>query len=144
MKQALSNNRILHTWSNKIAWKKMWADNIAVRGVSYGHCFIIIGYDDDSWVFIVQNSYWSDFEDKGYFYIKYEDIDILFTCYTFEVDQKNILLYKQKIMEKLSPEESEAFELWIWNWLDWENSASRKDVAKMILRWLKKLKNNEI
>ena len=142
MKQALSNNRILHTWSNKIAWKKMWADNIAVRGTSYGHCFIIIGYDDDSWVFIVQNSYWSDFEDKGYFYIKYEDIDILFTCYTFEVDQKNILLYKQKIMENIKLEwAKKAFENWFWNGLNWDKPLTREEGASMVERLYEKLSN---
>jgi len=141
MKQSLSNRQIIYTWSNQIARKKMLDDNIVVKWESYWHCFIIVGYDDDKWYFICQNSYWNEKYDKWYFYLKYEDISLLFTCYAFEVKQEKILSYKEKIMSNIKNEAAKtAFENGFWNWLNWDKPASREEVAIMCQRVFEKLK----
>jgi C1A family cysteine protease len=43
----------------------------AKDGVEGGHAVLAVGYDDKETVFIVRNSWGSDVQDKGYFYIPY-------------------------------------------------------------------------
>jgi len=44
-----------------------------------GHAVVIVGWNDFG--FIVQNSWGDDWGDKGFFYITYDDIDIIYDAY---------------------------------------------------------------
>jgi C1A family cysteine protease len=47
IKNALIKQMLIQTGSNKIDWKLTWKNNnIAVPGESYGHAFMLEGYDD--------------------------------------------------------------------------------------------------
>lgn len=90
IKSAIANDRPVVCGSNKINRKLTFpAPYIAVRWDSYWHCFFISWYDDEKQVLICENSYWILF-DKGRFYIKYSDIDILFPSkFAIYIDDTN-------------------------------------------------------
>ena len=81
LKKALQVSPI-YTGSKSINFKETYKTGIAVRGDWYGHCFDILRYDEGKW-FFSQNSY----TDKQKFWIKEQDIDILFNgIYNLSID----------------------------------------------------------
>lgn len=147
IKDSIFSGKPVSVWSNKIKWSLVKkAPFTVVEWNSYWHAFIIIGYDDDKEHFILKNSYWKDEFDNWKFYLKYENIDLLFDSKYSLIDSPDLILqYNKKIMSEINIEKAkEAFELWIWNWKDATKPASREEVATMILRGLEKLKNWEI
>lgn len=47
------------------------------------HCVTIIGYDDDTQKFKVQNSWGINVQDKGYFYVPYNNVQVFKELYSF-------------------------------------------------------------
>lgn len=78
----LAEKRVLYTGSSKINWKKTRdsTDKYAVLTDSWAwHIFAITGYWK-KWL-VCLNSYWPDYMDWWYFYIKRDDIGCLFSVY---------------------------------------------------------------
>lgn len=147
IKDSIFNKSPVSVWSNKIKWSAVKvAPFTVIEGNSYWHAFLIIWYDDDKKVFICKNSYGKDKYDNGRFYLKYEDIGLLFNSKYSLVDTVDpIVSHKEKIKSEINIEKAkEAFDLWIWNWKDPKKEPTREEVATMVLRWLEKLKNWEI
>lgn len=85
------------------------------------------------------NSYW---EGNGYVNFPKELYSTTYTKYA--IIPKNgynlDLIYKKTIMEKIKLESAKkAFELGIWNGLEWEKPVTREEAAAMIFRALEKL-----
>ena len=149
MKNSLLSKQPVVVWANKIDWKKWYKSPFIVWGNKWsGHAVLIIWYDDnyEGWCFIIKNSYWTWKYDTGKMYLKYEDFGLLFPSKYSLIDEEDIILkYKKEIMEWINIKKAEdAFELWIWNWLDATKWASREETATMILRAIEKLKNWDI
>ena len=148
MKSSIYNQRPILVWSNKVNWQDAKeSPYIATEWKSYWHAFVIIGYDDIERHLICKNSYWEDMFDWGLFYISYDSYnDILFPSKYSILDSKDeVLEYKKKIMEGINIEKAkDAFEKWLWNGKNATQSASREEVATMILTWLEKLRDGQI
>lgn len=84
----LAKKRCVYTWSMHIDRKKTRdsKDKFAVIGKGAWHIFVIVGYWK-KW-FVCQNSYWPTYMDDWYFYLYYEDLDALFSCYSM-IDYKD-------------------------------------------------------
>lgn len=137
LKTSIVQNRPVLVWSNTINWTATKANwNIAVRWTWYWHRFHIIGYNDNDSHFICKNSYWPSYMDKGNFYIKYEDYDLLYnTKLSFIENPKLIDNYKKKIMEWITLDSAKiAFLLWIYNW-DKRNEETRAIMLRAI-EWM--------
>lgn len=84
VKQALASGQMVQTGSNKIDWTKTKENkNIVVAGTSYGHAFMLEGYDDDVELLACRNSYWPEANDHGRFYVRYKDFALLYSCYAY-------------------------------------------------------------
>lgn len=90
----LAEKRVLYTWSSNINWKKTRdsKDKYAVVEKWAGHIFAITGYGK-KWL-VCLNSYWPNYMDWGYFYIRWEDIGCLFSVYAL-VDHKDYRTMEQ-------------------------------------------------
>lgn len=89
----LARGRAIHTGSKKIDWKatKLNAWKIAVIWTGAAHIFAIVGYDDSKKLFICMNSRGDKWADKGFFYLRYEDYDALYTSHAlFDFDDQPI------------------------------------------------------
>lgn len=147
IKHSIFNNRPVSVWSNKIKWSIVKKPPFIVeKWDSYWHAFVIIWYDDEKELFTLKNSYWKESFDNGRFYLRYDDLNILYPSKYSLIDSVDpIIVYKKKIMEWINiPKAQEAFELGLWNWKDATKPASREEVATMILRGLEKLKEWKI
>lgn len=148
IRNSIYNQRPIVVWSNKINWKNARVSPfIATLGDSYWHGFIIIGYDDIERQLICKNSYWEEKFDWGLFYLSYDNYNqILFPSKYSLLDSKDELLeYKKQIMEWINIEKAkEAFEKGLWNGLNASQTASREEVATMVLRGLEKLRDGQI
>jgi len=79
VKLAIYNKKPVQTWSNRINRDKTKENNNrAVEWWSYGHSFFICWYSDTEELLVCENSYWKDSYKLWYFFIKYEDYDLLF------------------------------------------------------------------
>ena len=81
LKTAINKGHFLYTGSKKIDWTKTKAskDKVAVMGNWPAHIVMIGGYND-KYLFIQQSSGDTGY-DKGWMYLKWEDIDALFSVY---------------------------------------------------------------
>ncbi len=139
IKLSLYHKKPVQTGSNTISWSKTKKNNnIAVKGSSYGHSFFICWYDDEKELLKCENSYWPEEYDHWYFYIKYSDLNLLYLSKYVMTDKPNAeTLYKEKIKANIDLElAKKGFELWLWNWLNPKQSASRQEVIVMIMRAL--------
>ena len=148
IKDSLFNYRPVLVGSNNINRSETRkAPFVAIPKSSYGHAFVIIGYDDIERQLICKNSYWTEKYDGWLFYISYENYtSILFPSKYSIIDSKDeIIAYNKKIMEWINIEKAkEAFEKGLWNGKDATGTASREEVATMILRGLEKLRDGEL
>ena len=148
IKNSIFNYRPILVGTNNINWAETRkAPFIATAKGSYGHAFVIIGYDDIERQLICKNSYWTEKYDGWLFYISYENYStILFPSKYSIIDSKDeIITYKEKIMEWINiGKAKEAFEKGLWNGKDATEAASREEVATMILRGLEKLRDGEL
>lgn len=137
IKQALANNQLIFTWSSNINRKKTQYESDShiaiVEKNQAGHCFMINGYDDEKQIIICRNSFGPQYNDNGHFYLRYEDVDCLFSTYAI-TDFPNIdkvKAYKKALDESML---KEAQEQGIWNGLNWSSPATREEVVLMIMR----------
>lgn len=132
VKQALANGQLIQTWSNSIDWKKTIENNfIVVRGQSYGHAFMCEGYDDDKELLTMRNSY-GDIMDKGRFYVRYSDFDLLYSCYAYaDSESKEIRQEQQKRRLEL------VVNAWIFNGKDLDKELIRQDAVRMVAKTCK-------
>lgn len=81
IKTAIDKKHFIYTGSRKIDWKKTRAskDKVAVIGTGSPHIIMGWGYND-KYLFIQQSS-WDTGYDKGWMYLKWEDIGSLFSVY---------------------------------------------------------------
>jgi len=78
VKLAISHNKPLVVWSNRIDWKFTEKSPFIVREkASYWHAFLVTWYDDETQLLECENSYWNKFN-KWRFYIKYSDFHLLY------------------------------------------------------------------
>jgi hypothetical protein len=132
-KIALFKKMLIQTGSNKIDWRATHKNNfIIIPGESYGHAFMIEWYDDElhGGVFILRNSYWPFYGAEGRFFLRYEDFDVLFTCYSY-VDHSNsdiIRKYQSETRRKL------AIERGIWNGKRENDICTRYEAAQIAMR----------
>ena len=103
VKQAIYTRGCLPTGSNRISWAELVNTNFIVRNEtpnSPGHAFCICGWDDDSQVFIVKNSWGKVWGYDGYFEIPYSlAFNVLFTIYaTTGKDDLPALYWKKATM----------------------------------------------
>ena len=132
VKQALANGQLIQTGSNSIDWKKTIENNfIVVRGQSYGHAFMCEGYDDDKELLTMRNSY-GDIMDKGRFYVRYSDFDLLYSCYAYaDSESKEIRQEQQKRRLEL------VVNAGIFNGKDLEKELIRQDWVRMVAKTCK-------
>ncbi len=94
--------RTIVTWSMNIDWKKTKAsaDKIAVIGKWAAHLVVIVWYNRDKELLVCMNSYWPDYMDKGFFYVRYSDISSLYSMYALldKKDLRTINQWKMKIL----------------------------------------------
>lgn len=135
IKKAIVDWHPIVTWSNQLWW-----DKVCYEKASYGHCVLIIGYNE-KWL-IIKNSYWKDKYDNWTNLLPYELFDKLYQTKLALVDKPNdILNYKKQIMNNISIEEAKkAFELGYWNWQNPKGTVNREECATMIYRAIEKLK----
>ena len=135
IKQALYNKHLVVVWSNQLNWKEA----ILKPWKSYWHAILIIGWNKE-W-FIIKQSYGKERWNKWTQILPYEYLDKLyFSKYALVDNPNSILLYKQKIMDNIKLESAKkAFENWFYNWLDWDKTATREEVAAMIERVYEKI-----
>lgn len=155
VKQALIQKKMIHTWSSTIDWEKTAQNSfIAQKWPGYAHAFTLVGFDDGKEWLICKNSFWENYGVKGYFYVKYDDFKLLFSCYAYtDKDDTKIIKYEQArkdgIWNGQKPNEivsrvevaliaqrlGKTVKLeGIWNWKDWHNQATRLEIAIMMFR----------
>jgi len=126
IKEAIASGNSVQTGSKQINWTKTKKNNnIAFWWGGSGHFFSIVWYDDRKGWFICINSYWENKYDKGYFYIKYSDFDLLYSAHEV-IDKINLTpwqLKKQKIRQK---------------WREYKNQWKeyKFDSVKKVFRWM--------
>lgn len=106
VKENLARGRAIQTGSKQIDYKatKLTSDKIAVIGTWPAHLFAIVGYDDDREVLICMNSRGSKTlsMDKGFFYIRYEDIGALYTMHAlFDFDDQPVIDKAMKMRDAI-------------------------------------------
>lgn len=148
-KASIFNKRPIVVWSNKINWNYWDKAPFVLKWPSgSGHAILIIWYDDNlEWgCFIIKNSYWTEKNDWGKFYLRYVDFWLLFLWKYSLIDLPDaILTYKKNIMDNINiPMAKVGFELGLYNWLDSQKSATREETVTMILRTIEKMYNWDI
>lgn len=93
-KKNLSEWRVIYTGSSNINWKKTRdsKDKFAVIEKGAGHIVLIRGYWPKG--LVIRNSYWPNYMDDWDFYLRWEDIGALFSCYV-------LIDYKDNLRESL-------------------------------------------
>lgn len=137
MKKAIDRGCYIFTGSRLCDRTKTWKTGIFANVWSAPwHLFAIIGYDN-KW-FIAPNSFGESWGDKWYFHIPYGYKKYLFSCNAI-IDSDStwkLQAYKYELEFKKAIEEG------ITNWTDPDKPATRKEVAVMVYRWLKKALQN--
>lgn len=133
VKQALARGQLIQTGSNSIDWKKtIENDFIVVRGSSYGHAFMVEGYDDDTELLIMRNSYGNTVMSHGRFFVRYSDFDILYSCYAYaDAESKEIRNEQQKRRLEL------VVNAGIFNGKDLDKELIRQDAVLMVAKTCK-------
>jgi len=99
--QNLVNQRCIYTWSSNIDRRKTRdsSDKFAVIWPWAGHIVLIRWYWPKG--LVIRNSYWPNYMDDWDFYLRWEDLWALFSCYAL-IDAKDSLLesLKKKIIAR--------------------------------------------
>ena len=133
MKKVLASGKAIVTGVGTAEWGKVVEKHEYFRTSKWsGHIFDITGYDDNYVFsdgtrggFYVENS-WGN---RGYFWIKYSDIDVLFSQYYFDEVEKIRADRRTKNLQK-------AFEKKIWNEERPSDMATASEIRIMINRAL--------
>lgn len=104
---AIASGSPIATGTNRVNWRQTIANwNIVVKGSWYWHAFLIVWYDRTKRLFKVVNSYWPWFMEGGYFYLRYEDIWLLFNgnyaLYTDSDEIRKLNEFKDVVESKKS------------------------------------------
>lgn len=142
IKSAIANDRPVMVGSNQINRKEtLNAPYIAIRGSSYWHAFFIAWYDDEKKLLICENSYWDKF-DNWRFYIKYEDLDILFSGkFAVYIDDTNFNKLNILIKEAKIWWYKDFYDLYI-KWKTWEDKMLAMLAYQLV--FIKKVNNKEL
>jgi len=130
IKRAILRNGAIVTWSNKITWSEFDNGWIAkYRANSPWHAFRIDWWDDSKWAFRIVNSWWEGWWDGWFFWLKYSDVNLLFTCYAFHDKKDESVMLRAKAKKN-----------WIWWGERAEEIATRREcviIASRIVwkRW---------
>jgi len=181
IKKSLTYWMSVNSWTNKLSWSATRINNyIAVLWKGWWHDMNICWYDDnltlswkdwreETWFFIIENSWWNKWWDNGYYYVPYSIAEKVFfnTKISMMVDIDNTKEYARNMLNKLETEiknkslrtekqiirdnidlelAKEWFDLWIFNWLNPRESVSRQEVVVMNIRSIElvlKLLNNK-
>ena len=138
IKHSIANNRPVQVWSNQIDWKPI----IVQEGTWGGHSIHFVGYDDQTQLLKIKESYGPNKWDWWYQYLRYSDLWLLFPSKFSLIDKKDPLItnYKQKIMDGINiPAAKTAFENWFWNGLNPTQPVTREEAATMVERCFEKL-----
>lgn len=137
IKNALMIYWPLQTWTTYINWNltKFWAN------LSWWvwHFVVITGWDDSLQAFKLTSSFWPSRADKWSFWLKYKDIDKLFTILAPIIDsvqaQKKREIEQQKIIDNLK-------NLGYTDWNNLDQIMTRQQASTLLARI--KLKNKNI
>ena len=94
---------------------KITSDGVYTYDVDgpYGnHAVLIVGWNKDG--FIIQNSWGILWGKKGYFIVKFKDMDILFYEYYGVTDDITEVYIPNKVIKKLSPIINTILKFWKW------------------------------
>jgi hypothetical protein len=133
---ALAKWLFVYTGSSNWDWSSVRDSKIyklRTDGKIVGHAWIIPKEET------LLNSYW---ENNGFAKLPKELYGTTFTKYAITPKTKYdlTLIYKNKIMSEIKLESAKkAFELWIWNGLDWNKPVTREEASAMIYRAVEKL-----
>lgn len=131
-KNAINNGFLIYTWSNQCSWSNTNKNKEFTEWNGWAHCFSIIDYDDTG--FIAINSFWEDWWDDWLFHINFDKYDKLYSTYAIvdhdDTGKLEELVYKAQY--------EKAIEMWITNWTRPDDPATRREVAVMIYRSVKK------
>ena len=148
LKRAIAFVWPIATGTNKINWlelKKDWY--VAKLWSGWWHFINIVWYDDKKEWFIVENTWWKEWWDNGYYYIPYDiALDVLFnTKISMIVDSEKNTEYTKKLLNNLSNKKMEeirnnidlekakrAYDNKFWNWLNPREPMSRQEVMAVI------------
>ena len=126
---AINNGCWIYTWSNKCNWRQCGKEKEFVYDPNWAsHCFAIVDYDETG--FIVINSFWENWWDKGFFHINYDKFEYIYSTYAI-VDHDDSGKLDELIF---NTQYQKAIEMWITNWTRPEDKATRKETAVMIYR----------
>ena len=136
MKLALISGYALYTGSSNGDWAKVWVTHIYSQKTSFsGHAFCIVGYDDVRKVFVVKNSWWPAWWDNGYFYLRYEDVHMLYSIY-IQLDSSDIDALRDIRNNLVKLNSLKAKNAGIWNWENPDMLASDREIVAMCSRGL--------
>lgn len=131
VKKALAAGQLIQTGSKKINWAQTTISNyFAVPGDSYGHSFMIEGYDDEKSALIMRNSYGTKYGLSGRFYVEYINFDLLFSCYAY-TDKVNSDIIKAA---QSAARRFEAKARGIWNGERGDDPCTKFEAATMAMR----------
>ena len=118
MKQALDLGQFIYTGSDNGNWvltgTKPYIYTLRTDWRIVGHCWCIVGYDNATQLFKVINSRWPTWGDKGYFYLRFEDIDKIFTkyCLIDKDDSQIFARFKRQQKAKQLADDCHTFREW--------------------------------
>jgi hypothetical protein len=113
--------RTIVTGSKKIDRKKTKtsAGNIAVIGTWAAHLVVIVWYDRNKELLRCMNSYWPNYMDNGFFYVKYSDIPSLYSMYAL-LDKKDLRTINQWRMKIFANQRAKK----MWGKVYWYNPSN--------------------
>lgn len=144
MKHSIANKRPVQCWSNSLDWFAATEENgwRVMPWKSYWHSVLLDWYDDKKEAFRIKQSYlmW----DSGHQWIGYEHVNLLYSTRYSLIDKADSLItnYKKTVMENISIDSAkDAMTEGFWNGLSPKETATREEVAAMVMRAYNKLKD---
>lgn len=130
---ALNNGFLIYTWSNRCSRSKTSKAKEFVYDKNWAaHCFAVVKEVD--WILYWINSFWETWWDKWYFKIPEENYNDLYSTYAI-IDHDDTWKLEDLVF---NAQYNKAIALWITNGSRPNDPATRKEVAVMIYRAMKK------